>query len=110
MSGKSEGKIEGMDAHIHGYCRSFLLRLHSYRYGLSTGMKSSLPWKYTTTMQSPPSSHLSSWTCPAGCDHMDPGPPVSGAAPLNVCVNLPWTPTPSSAALCQSLHAPMPPG
>jgi hypothetical protein len=33
-----------------------------------------LPWKYTTTMQSPPSSHLSSWTCAAGCDHTDPGP------------------------------------
>jgi hypothetical protein len=55
----------------------------------STGLKSSLPWKYTTIMQSPPSSHLSSWTCLAGCDHTDPGPPVCGAAPSKVCVNLP---------------------
>src|SRR5713101_7825360 len=75
-----------------------------------TGMKSSLPWKYTTTMQSVPSSHLSSWTCLAGCDHMDPGPPVSGAAPLNVCVNLPWTTTPSYAALCQCQPESIPAG
>src|SRR5258708_35621689 len=75
-----------------------------------TGMKSSLPWKYTTTMQSAPSSHLSSWICLAGCDHMDPGPPVSGAAPLNVCVNLPWTTTPSYAAVCQCQPESMPAG
>src|SRR5713226_8933405 len=73
-------------------------------------MKSSLPWKYTTTMQSAPSSHLSSWTCLAGCDHMDPGPPVSGAAPLNVCVNLPWTTTPSYAAVCQCQPESIPAG
>ena len=64
------------------------LRLHVHR------LKSSLSWKYTAMMQSPPSSHLSSWTCPAGCDHTDPGPPVWGAAPSKVCVNLPWITTP----------------
>src|SRR5713101_7177005 len=66
-----------------------------------TGMKSRLPWKYATMMHSAPSSHLSSWTCLAGCEYADPGPPVSGAAPLNVCVHLPWTTTPSYAAVCQ---------
>src|SRR5216683_4993138 len=73
-------------------------------------MKSSLPWKYTTTMQSPPSSHLSSWTCLAGCDHTDPGPPVCGAPPLKVCVNLPWITTPSYAAVCQCQPESMPAG
>src|SRR5216683_3195985 len=82
----------------------------SYCAFMFTGMKSSLPWKYTTTMQSPPSSHLSSWTCLAGCDHIDPGPPVSGAAPLNVCVNLPWTTTPSYAAVCQCQPESIPAG
>src|SRR5262245_8371538 len=69
-------------------------RLHGNRYELSTGLKSSLPSKYANSMQSQPSSHLSSWTCPAGCDHTDPGPPVCGAAPLTVCVALPWITTP----------------
>src|SRR4029077_5095438 len=64
-------------------------------------LKSSLPWKYTAMVQSPPSSHLSSWTCVAGCDHTDPAPPVCGAAPSKVCVNLPWITTPSYAAVCQ---------
>src|SRR6266851_8927501 len=73
-------------------------------------MKSSLPWKYTTTIQSPPSSHLSSWTCPAGCDHTDPGPPVCGAAPSTVWVNLPWTTTPSYAAVCQCQPESIPAG
>src|SRR5260370_4055464 len=72
----------------------FLLRLHGNRYELSTGLKSSLPSKYANSMQSQPSSHLSSWTSPAGCDHTDPGPPVCGAAPLTVCVALPWITTP----------------
>src|SRR5207253_8431897 len=76
-------------------------RIRSYCAFICTGLKSSLPWKYTATMQSPPSSHLSSWTCLAGCDHTDPGPPVCGAAPLKVCVNLPWITTPSYAAVCQ---------
>src|SRR5579864_3648942 len=66
-----------------------------------TGMKSRLPRKYATMMHSAPSSHLSSWTCLAGCEYVEPGPPVSGAAPLNVCVHLPWTTTPSYAAVCQ---------
>src|SRR6266852_1733988 len=61
-------------------------------------------------MQSPPSSHLSSWTCLAGCDHTDPGPPVCGAAPLKVCVNLPWITTPSYAAVCQCQPESMPAG
>src|SRR5215467_3419168 len=77
---------------------------------MSTGLKSSLPWKYTTMMQSPPSSHLSSWTCLAGCDHTDPGPPVCGAPPLNVCVNVPWITTPSYAAVCQCQPESMPAG
>jgi LysR substrate binding domain len=67
----------------------FLLRLHGNRYALSSGLKSSLPSKYANSMQSPPSSHLSSWTSPANCDQTDPGPPVCGAAPLTVCVALP---------------------
>src|ERR1700746_1918255 len=66
-----------------------------------TGMKSRVPWKYATMTHSAPSSHLSSWTCLAGCEYVDPGPPVSGAPPLNVCVHLPWTTTPSYAAVCQ---------
>src|SRR5690349_20584016 len=71
----------------------------SYCVFIGTGLKSSLPWKYTTMMQSPPSSHLSLWTCLAGCDHADPGPPVCGAAPLKVCVNLPSTTTARYAAV-----------
>ncbi len=55
----------------------------SYCAFMSTGLKSSLPWKYTTMMQSPPSSHLSSWTCLAGCDHTDP---IQGALPMSVSV------------------------
>src|SRR5215831_6316834 len=82
----------------------------SYCAFMSTGLKSSLPWKYTTMMQSPPSSHLSSWTCLAGCDHTDRGPPVCGAAPLNVCVNVPWITTPSYAAVCQCQPESMPAG
>src|ERR1700758_5642513 len=73
-----------------------------------TGMKSRLPRKYATMMHSAPSSHLSSWTCLAGCEYVDPGPPVSGAAPLNVCVHLPWTTTPSYAAVCQCQPSPNP--
>src|SRR5215471_6149432 len=73
-------------------------------------MKSRLSWKYTTMMQSLPSSHLSSWTCLAGCDHTDPGPPVCGAPPLTVCVNLPWITTPSYAAVCQCQPESMPAG
>src|SRR5215472_4067961 len=73
-------------------------------------MKSRLSWKYTTMMQSPPASHLSSWTCLAGCDHADPGPPVCGAAPLKVWVNLPWITTPSYAAVCQCQPESMPAG
>src|SRR6266849_9082210 len=61
-------------------------------------------------MPSQPSSHLSSWTCLAGCDHTDPGPPVCGAAPSKVCVNLPWITTPSYAALCQCQPESMPAG
>src|SRR5215510_6641068 len=82
----------------------------SYCAFMSTGLKSSLPWKYTTMMQSLPSSHLSSWTCLAGCDHADPGPPVCGAAPLKVWVNLPWITTPSYAAVCQCQPESMPAG
>jgi hypothetical protein len=66
----------------------------SYCAFIGTGMKSSLRRKYTTTMQSAPSSHLSSWTCLAGCDRTDPGSPVCGAAPSKICVNLPWITTP----------------
>jgi hypothetical protein len=44
------------------------LCLHGYRYEPSTGMKSSLPSKYANSIQSPPSSHLSACTCPAGCE------------------------------------------
>src|SRR5260370_9287232 len=73
-------------------------------------MQSRLPWKYKTMMQSPPSSHLSSWTCLAGCDHTDPGPNVCGAPPLEVCVNLPWITTPSYAAVCQCQPESMPAG
>src|SRR5690348_13045029 len=82
----------------------------SYCALMFTGMKSSLPWKYTAMIESPLSSHLSLWTCLAGCDHTDPGPPVCGAAPLKVCVNLPWITTPSYAAVCQCQPESMPAG
>src|SRR5690348_13379814 len=82
----------------------FLLRLHVYRYEVELAVE------VHDDDAVAPASHLSSWTCLAGCDHMDPGPPVFGAAPWNVCVNLPWTTTPSYAAVCQCQPESIPAG